>query len=379
VTDSQISTETVNLAARGGPIEPPVALIAEITHRCPLSCAYCSNPLELERSSAELSTADWSRILGEAAALGVLHVHFTGGEPLARRDLTQLVRRAAELGLYANLITSGVQLDDRTVETLARAGVDHIQLSFQDADPVRADAAGGLARGHERKLAAAARVVAAGIPLTINFVVHRGNLDHLEAMLALGEQLGAARIEVAHVQYYGWALLNRDGLLPSRAQLDAATATVAAARARWAGRIVIDYVFPDYFALRPKACMGGWGRRAINITPSGRALPCHAAQILPGFDFPSARDQSLRSIWTESDAFQRFRGVAWAPEPCRRCSHLEDDLGGCRCQAFALTGDAARTDPVCVLSPDRAIIERALADSGKGGPLAPRAMRGPRP
>jgi len=359
-------------------LEPPVALIAELTHRCPLSCAYCSNPLELERSSAELATADWLRVIEEAAALGVLHLHFTGGEPLARRDLSRLVRRAAELQLYTNLITSAVQLDDRAMAELAEAGIDHIQISFQDAVADLADASGGLKGGHVRKLAAAARVVAAEVPLTLNFVVHKGNIERLEAMLVLGEQLGAGRIEVAHVQYYGWALRNRAGLLPSREQLDAATATVAAARRRLAGRVTIDYVLPDYHATRPKACMGGWGRRALNISPSGKALPCHAAQTLPGFDFPSVRDSSLADIWAKSEAFARFRGTDWAPEPCRSCEHLEADLGGCRCQAFALTGDAGRTDPACALAPDHDIIARAIAEAETGAALVPRRIGGRR-
>lgn len=355
-------------------IEAPVAVIAEITHRCPLSCAYCSNPLTLERSSAELSTAEWLGVIDQAAAMGVLHLHFTGGEPLARRDLALMVRRAAALNLYTNLITSGVQLDDRAVADLAAAGIDHIQLSFQDADPVHADQFGGLAGGHVRKLAAAARVTAADIPLTLNFVVHSRNIDRLDDMLALGDSLGAARIEIAHVQYYGWALLNRARLLPSRDQLDAATSSVRAARARWAGRIVVDYVTPDYYALRPKACMGGWGRTALNISPSGLVLPCHAAQTLPGFTFPSVRDTPLSDIWTGSEAFQRFRGDDWAPEPCRSCEHLKTDLGGCRCQAFALTGDVGRTDPTCALSPDHELITQALAEIDTAGSLTPRRM-----
>jgi pyrroloquinoline quinone biosynthesis protein E len=306
-------------------------------------------------------------VIDEAAALGVLHLHFTGGEPLARRDLATLVRRASERQLYTNLITSAVQLDDRMMEALAEAGIDHIQISFQGAEAAPADASGGLAGGHARKLEAARRVVAAEVPLTVNLVVHRGNIDGLEAMLALGEAVGASRIEVAHVQYYGWALLNRDSLLPTRAQLEAATATVRTARARYAGRIVIDYVVPDYYATRPKACMGGWGLRAINISPSGQVLPCHAAGTLPGFDFPSVRKASLGDIWTRSEAFARYRGIDWAPEPCRSCEHLEADLGGCRCQAFALTGDAGRTDPACALSPDHGAITQAIADAIAAG------------
>lgn len=352
-------------------IAPPLALVAELTHRCPLSCAYCSNPLELERSSAELATTDWLRVLEEAASLGVLHAHFTGGEPMARKDLAALVRRAAELGLYSNLITSAVQLDDRAMAELAEAGVDHIQISFQDAEAASADRYGGLAGGHARKLAAAARVVAAGVSLTANIVVHRGNIDRLEAMLSMAESLGAARVEVAHVQYYGWALLNRAALLPTARQLAVANATVREARARWAGRIVVDYVVPDYFATRPKPCMGGWGRQAMLVTPSGKVLPCHAALTLPGFSFPSVRAQSLADIWNGAEAFQRFRGAAWAPDPCKSCEHFPTDLGGCRCQAFALTGDAARTDPVCALSPDHAIVEKALAEAEQG-PLTPR-------
>lgn len=355
-------------------IAPPVALIAEITHRCPLSCAYCSNPLELERAGEELNTAAWLRVIDEAAALGVLHIHFTGGEPMARRDLAQMVRRAAERGLYTNLITSGVLLDDGAMARLAQAGIDHIQLSLQDVEAEGGDRFGGYAGGHERKLAAARRITAAGVPLTANFVVHRGNVERCEAMLALGEALGAGRIEIAHAQYHGWALKNRAALMPTSAQVEGASAAVAAARARFGNRIVVDYVVPDYFARFPKACMGGWGRQALSITPSGRVLPCHAAQSLPGFVFASVREASLADIWNGSDAFNRFRGAAWAPEPCRSCARLEIDFGGCRCQAFVLTGDAARTDPACALSPDHGIVARALEEAAAGD-LIPRRMR----
>ena len=355
-------------------VEPPVALIAEVTHRCPLSCAYCSNPLDLQRKSAELATADWLRVIDEAATLGVLHLHLTGGEPLARADLTQLVRHAARRQLYTNLITSAVQLSDDVLAGLIDAGLDHIQISLQDADPDVGDRSGGLSGGHALKLAAAARVVAADVPLTVNFVIHRGNIDRLADMLILGERLGAGRIEVAHVQYYGWALLNRASLLPSADQVETATAAVAAARERFAGRLIVDYVIPDYYATRPKACMGGWGRRAINISPSGKVLPCHAAETLPGFVFPSVRDQSLSDIWFNADAFRRFRGTDWAPEPCRSCEHLETDLGGCRCQAFALTGDATRTDPTCALSPDHHLVLDARATAGASGKVTPRRI-----
>ncbi len=344
-------------------IAPPLALIAELTHRCPLGCGYCSNPLELDRASAELDTPTWSRVFGEAADMGVLHLHLTGGEPMSRRDLPHLVRAASGAGLYVNLITSGVTLDDAALARLVEAGVDHIQLSFQDARADAADRIGAYRGGHARKLAAAARIVAAGLPLTANFVVHRGNLDRVEDILALGEDIGASRIEIAHVQYHGWAMLNRAALMPTLAQLEAATAAVEAARARLAGRVVIDYVVPDYFATRPKACMGGWGRRIINVSPAGLAMPCHAATSLPGLVFPSVRDRSLTAIWAESDVFAMFRAPAFAPESCRGCERLEIDWGGCRCQAHALTGDAARADPACALSPDHGLVIAALAEA----------------
>jgi len=347
--------------------EPPLGLLLELTHRCPLQCPYCSNPLQLERASAELDTASWLRVLDEAAALGVLQVHFSGGEPMARRELPALARRARERGLYSNLITSAVLLDQPRLAELAEAGIDHIQISFQDVEPGNADRIGGYAGGHARKLEAARLVREAGLPLTLNFVVHRQNAGNVPAMIALGLELGAGRIEVAHVQYYGWGLSNRAALLPSRAQLDAVTAEVEAARLRLKGRLIIDYVVPDYYALRPKACMGGWARRFINISPAGRALPCHAAETLPGMAFPSVREYSLAQIWNESPAFERFRGTAWMPEPCRSCDRREIDWGGCRCQAYALTGDAARTDPACALAPDREVMARAVRESEHSG------------
>ena len=340
--------------------EPPLAILAELTHRCPLQCPYCSNPLELERVSAELDTAAWQRVLREAAELGVLQVHFSGGEPMARKDLPALVRTATDCGLYSNLITSAVLLNERSLGVLIEAGIEHVQISFQDAEPEGGDLIGNYRGGHEKKLAAARLVFASGLPLTLNFVVHRLNLERLPRMIELAQELGARRIEVAHVQYYGWGLANRDALLPTREQLEWATETVEAARARLAGSLVIDYVVPDYYASRPKACMGGWARRFINISPAGKALPCHAAESLPGFEFPSVRTQSLRDIWNESPAFLRFRGTGWMPEPCKSCDRREIDWGGCRCQAFALTGDAARTDPACALAPDRAVMTEAI-------------------
>ncbi len=343
------------------PVEPPLALLAELTHRCPLQCPYCANPLELERAAAELDTATWLRVLNEAAALGVLQVHFSGGEPTARKDLLELVRHAASCGLYSNLITSGVMLDVASLAALAEAGLDHVQLSFQDADAAQADRIGGYRNGHARKLVVARQIREAGLPLTANFVVHRQNLDRLPEMLALGQELGASRIEVAHVQYYGWGLVNRAALMPSRAQLERANAAVAQARADLRGRITIDYVVPDYYAARPKACMGGWARRIINITPAGLALPCHAAETLRGFQWPSVRTVPLGAVWRDDPGFARFRGTAWMPEPCRSCDQREVDWGGCRCQAFALTGDAAATDPACALSPSHFMMADAVA------------------
>jgi PqqA peptide cyclase len=344
-------------------VEPPLALLAELTHRCPLRCPYCSNPLGLDRAGAELDTATWQRVLAEAGALGVLQVHFSGGEPLARRDLAALVGHAAKVGLYGNLITSGIGLDADRIGTLAEAGLEHVQLSLQDADAAQGDHVAGLAGAQRQKHRAALLVREAGLALTVNAVVHRQNLGRLAQIIDLALELGADRLEVAHVQYYGWALLNRAALLPSRAQLDTATALVEAARARLKGVLAIDYVVPDYYAHRPKACMGGWGRRFLNVTPSGKVLPCHAAETLPGLRFPNVAEASLAEIWRRDPAFARFRGTEWMTEPCRSCARREIDWGGCRCQAFALTDDPARTDPACTLSPDHAVLAQARAQA----------------
>jgi pyrroloquinoline quinone biosynthesis protein E len=350
------------------PIDPPLALLAELTHRCPLRCPYCSNPVALARASEELSEVEWCRVLQEAAALGVLQVHFSGGEPMARRDLAQLIAAASEHGLYSNLITSGTLGGAAEIEAFAKAGLKHVQLSFQDVAPDNSDRIAGLAGAHARKTAFAAAVRAAGLPLTLNMVVHRQNLGGLPQMIDMALALGARRLEVAHVQYYAWALVNRAAFLPSRAELDAATAVVQAARERLKGVLTIDYVIPDYHARRPKSCMNGWGRQFINIMPSGKAVPCHAAESLPGLEFPSLRDSSLADIWYRSAAFNRFRGTDWMAEPCRSCERREIDWGGCRCQAFQLLGDAARTDPVCALSSDHEVVAAALADAAAPPP-----------
>ena len=348
--------------------EPPLGMLLELTHRCPLQCPYCSNPLRLERAADELSTEAWCDVLDQAASLGVLQAHFSGGEPMARRDLPALVRHAAGRGLYANLITSAVLLDAPALAVLAGAGLDHVQISLQDVDAAGADRIANYAGAHAKKLAAARLVREAGLALTLNFVVHRHNIARVPAMIALGEAMGAGRIEIANVQYYGWGLRNRAALLPTRAELDAATDAVFAARDRLGGRMIIDYVVPDYYASEPKGCMGGWGRRFLNVSPAGRVLPCHAAETLPGFDWPSVRTMALAEIWNHSEPFARYRGTAWMPEPCRSCDRREIDWGGCRCQAFALTGDAGRTDPACALSADHALMTEAAREAAAPAP-----------
>ncbi|GAJ30172.1 pyrroloquinoline quinone biosynthesis protein PqqE [Acidomonas methanolica] len=341
---------------------PPMSLLAELTHRCPLACPYCSNPLELERRTAELDTATWKRVLDEAAALGVLQAHFSGGEPMARSDLVELVAHARSRDLYTNLITSGVMLDATRLQALAEAGLDHVQLSFQDVDEAGAERIGGLRGAQAKKLTAARLVAAEGIPLTLNFVVHRLNVERVPAMITLARELGASRVEIAHTQYYGWGLKNRGALLPTREQLEEATAAVEAARRAYGPTLVIDYVTPDYYADQPKPCMGGWGQRFVNISPSGRVLPCHAAETIPGVIFPNVRDESLSAIWNDAPLFTLFRGTEWMPEPCRSCALKETDWGGCRCQALALTGDAANTDPVCSLSPFHNRVKAAVEE-----------------
>jgi pyrroloquinoline quinone biosynthesis protein E len=333
-------------------VAPPMAMLAELTHRCPLQCPYCSNPVALERVAGEMTTAEWLRAIREAAELGCMQVHFSGGEPTIRSDLEELVAGATEAGLYTNLITSGVLLDKRRVEALVSAGLEHVQLSFQDSEQAGADIIGNYRGGHEKKLEVAALVREAGLPLTANFVIQRRNCERLDAMLELAVTIGAHRVEIANVQYYGWALQNRTSLMPTRQQLDRMNGTIKEARDRLKGVLVIDYVVPDYYASRPKACMGGWARRFLNISPSGKVLPCHAAETIPDMQFDNVRQRPLGDIWRNSTAFNRFRGTDWMPDPCRSCDRREIDWGGCRCQALALTGDATRTDPACSLSPD---------------------------
>src|SRR5215813_356753 len=338
-------------------VHKPLGLLAELTHRCPLGCPYCSNPLALDAREDELDTATWVRVFGEGSGLGVLQVHLSGGEPGARRDLVDITKAANKAGLYTNLITSAVGITDKTLGALAEAGLDHVQISIQDSEAASADHIAGYDGAFARKRALAAEVVRLKLPLTVNAVMHRANIDRIGAMVDLALALGASRVEIAHVQYYGWALKNRAALMPSREQVERAAAVVEELRARHHGRIVIDAVVPDYYAKYPKPCVGGWGRRSLNVTPGGRVLPCHAAETIPGLEFWSVREHSLADIWASSPAFRAFRGTDWMQEPCASCPRRHEDFGGCRCQAFALTGDARATDPVCHLSPKHAIVE----------------------
>lgn len=351
--------------------KPPMALLAELTYRCPLACPYCSNPLEMAGREHELDTAAWADVFGQAAALGVLHLHLSGGEPASRRDLEDLVAAGREAGLYTNLITSGIGLTERRLRALDAAGLDHVQLSLQGVDASMADRIGGYAGGFDRKMQVAAWVKAIGFPLTLNAVMHKQNLDRLEETIDLAVRLGARRLEVATVQFHGWAAINRAALMPTRAQAMRAREIVQAARVRLQGTLVIDYVPADHHAQYPKACMGGWGSTGLNVTPDGTVLPCHAAQTIPGLVFENVRTRSLREIWTDGPAFAAFRGEAWMQEPCRSCDRKHIDFGGCRCQAMAVAGDAAATDPVCVKSPLNAHL---VAEAEADGAAAPSAF-----
>ncbi|WP_224387876.1 pyrroloquinoline quinone biosynthesis protein PqqE [Pseudonocardia sp. ICBG1293] len=341
----------------------PFGLLAELTYRCPLACAYCSNPIELARYDDELSTADWQRVFGEAAAMGVLQCHLSGGEPLLRRDLPELVRTACELGMYTNLVTSAIGLSPPRARALRDAGLDHVQVSVQADEPATSDRIAGI-RSFDKKLEACRLVRELGWPLTVNVVLHRQNIDRIGAVLDLVERLGADRVELANTQYYGWAWRNRSSLLPTREQLDRAEEVVADARARLAGRMEVVHVLPDYYSRYPKPCMGGWAQRQLTVAPNGDALPCPAAQTLP-LPRASVRDAGLSEIWTSAPLFTAYRGEDWMQEPCRTCDRREVDLGGCRCQAFQLTGDAAATDPVCHLSPAHDLVEDVVAGANR--------------
>ena len=314
------------------------------------------------RNDRELTTDEWGRVMREAAGLGVLQIGFSGGEPLVRRDLAQLVQSARKAKLYTNLITSGVGLNEDRARELRDAGLDSVQLSFQSDHADLADEIAG-AHAHQRKLDAAAIVRAAGISLSLNFVIHRRNIDRLPQIIELSETLSAGRVELANVQFYGWAFLNRAALLPTREQVERAREVAAAAKARLAGKIDIFYVLPDYYETRPKPCLNGWGQRYLTVNPIGDVLPCPtASSAIPDLRFENVRERALDWIWRESESFNRFRGTEWMPEPCRSCPQKEIDFGGCRCQAALLTGNAANTDPVCTLSPNRASVDAVLDD-----------------
>jgi len=338
----------------------PLALVAELTHRCPLHCVYCSNPLELQSRSNELSTEAWSRVFKEAAEVGVLQADFTGGEPLARPDIVELIRNARSAGLYVSLITSGLPLDEVKLDLLVDAGLDHFQLSFQGAREETANDISGT-KSHQHKLRVLQWLKRYRIGLTLNFVIHRSNIDELEEMLAIVEESGAGCVEFASVQYYGWAFANREKLLPTRQQLEYCVERLKRAENELQGKTRVVFVVPDYYAKYPKPCVGGWGRKLMLITPSGDALPCHAAPIIPGLRFENVRNHSLREIWESSNAFQRFRGEDWMRAPCKSCDRRTQDFGGCRCQAMLLTGDASATDPVCSLAPQRPKVDIVLA------------------
>lgn len=339
------------------PAPSPFGLLAELTYACPLHCAYCSNPLNLADYRDELTAQDWQRVLGEARELGVLQLHLSGGEPLQRRDVVDIVRTGNGLGMYTNLITSALGLSRRRAEELHAAGLDHVQISVQADEPANSDRIAGTT-SFARKTTAARMVKEMGWPLTVNVVLHRQNIDRIAEILGLAEELGADRIELANTQYYGWAWHNREALLPSRAQIDRAEQVVRSERERLSHTEII-HVLPDYYSQYPKACMGGWAQRQLTIAPNGDALPCPTAQSLP-LPQASVREHPLSWIWRESPLFNAFRGVDWMPEPCRSCSRRDVDYGGCRCQAFQMTGDAARTDPVCHLSPDHELIDKAV-------------------
>lgn len=355
----------------------PYTLIAELTYRCPLRCVYCSNPLDYGRHSRELDTATWLRVFREAEDLGVVQLNLTGGEPLVRDDLEDLIEEARRLDLYTNLITSGIPISRERLARFRELGLDNVQVSIQDTVATASDRIAGH-RSFDRKLVVAGWVKELGFPLTLNTVLHRENLDRVAEVIALAERLGADRLELANTQYLGWALANRQALLPTRAQLDRARAVAALARRRLRGRMEVLFVTPDYYTEYPKACMDGWGRRFIVVSPDGLALPCHAAHTLPGLRFDSVAERPLGEIWHESAGFGAFRGETWMPEPCRSCDRRGMDFGGCRCQAFHLTGNAGVTDPACRLSPDHGLIETARqAAETHPAPFVYRSPRAP--
>lgn len=348
---------------------PPIGMLAELTHRCPLQCAYCSNPVELLKANREMSTEAWLALFDQAADLGVLQIHLSGGEPTLRPDLEVLVERLAHRGIYTNLITAGVGIAEGRIEALAQAGLDHVQISFQGALPQTTEKIGNYRGAHDKKMETARRVRAAGLPLTINAPIHRHNIEEVPAFVDLALALDAERLEIANVQYAGWALLNRNALMPDRGAVERQVEVVRQAQEELYGILAIDFVTPDYFAIYPKPCMGGWARDAFVVAPDGTVLPCHAAGTIGGLTFERFGDKSLADIWLDSPAFNAFRGTDWMSEPCRSCERKEIDWGGCRCQAMAIAGSASATDPACSRSPHHArmalLIEDAMATDGE--------------
>ena len=341
-------------------VDAPMAMLAELTHRCPLACPYCSNPTELTAKEQELTTDDWVQVFRQAAKLGVLQLHLSGGEPASRRDLVDLVTAAREAGLYTNLITSGIGLTERRLRDLDDAGLDHVQLSLQGINADMADRIGGYKGGFDRKMHVAELIAEIGFPLTLNAVMHRANLDDLPATIEMAQRLQARRIEIACVQFHGWALLNRAQLQPSLAQVDTAKGIVAKAVEALRGSLVIDFVSPDYYSDFPKACMNGWGSTGLNVAPDGTVLPCHAAMTIPHLSYETIHDRPLNEIWYDGSAFNAYRGTDWMPELCQSCERRDIDYAGCRCQAMAILGDAAAPDPVCRKSDGRAVLDAVL-------------------
>ncbi len=337
----------------------PLWMLAELTYKCPLQCPYCSNPVDFAKYKNELSTEEWLRVMREARAMGATQLGFSGGEPLVRRDLEELIAEARRLGFYTNLITSGVGMDEERIKGFKKAGLDHIQVSFQaSSEELNNFIAGTDAFQH--KLEMARLVKKYDYPMVLCFVLHRRNQDQVQDILELAIALNADYVELATTQYYGWAMVNRDQLMPTRAQLERAEAIAHEYQEKMKGKMKIYYVVPDYFETRPKACMNGWGAVFLTITPDGTALPCHAAGQLPGMTFPNVRNHSIEWIWNESPDFNKFRGFDWMKEPCRTCPERFKDFGGCRCQAYMLTGDAANADPVCDLSPHHQVVLDAI-------------------
>lgn len=341
----------------------PLWLLAEITYRCPLHCAFCYNPTDYDRHTRdELSTEQWIDTLREARKLGAIQLGISGGEPLLRDDIEEIVAEAHRLGYYSNLITSGVGLTEKRIQAFKEGGLDHIQLSMHDITEEINNFITNT-RTFELKKKVAAMIKGHGYPMVLNVVIHRYNIGHIGQILEMAEALGADYVELANTQYYGWSLINRNQLMPSREQLEEAERVTNEYRANSGTKMKIFFVVPDYFSDRPKKCMNGWGEVFMIVTANGDVLPCHSARVLPGLQFPNVREHDLRWAWYDSPAFNRYRGDSWMKEPCRSCPEKEKDLGGCRCQSYLLTGDPEAADPVCALSPHHHVIEQATEDA----------------